>query len=162
MGFVKRYLSWTDEGKTLFWLIVADIAVFLALIPFFLLSNMGIPLGWLLGSVAVCLCYLSMIKGTGFVLKQASDANGRNRGMAFAVAFSLIRLFLMAGVLIFAAFMTFKVEGNFVNFFSTAAAYLPLILVSIVFTLTRKKQKKAVPASEPEKDLEVGEEPIDE
>ena len=161
MGLSKRYMSWSDEGKTFFWLIIADVVIFLALIPFFLLSNMGIPLGWLLGSVAVCLCYLSMIKGSGFILRLANDPNGRNRGMAIALAFSLVRLFLMAGVLLFAAFMTFKVEGNFVNFFSTAAAYLPLILVSIIFTITRKKQHK--PSLSPaEKILEEGEESIDE
>ena len=162
MSLAKRYLNWSQEGKTMFWLLVVDLAVFLALVPFFLLSNIGLPLGWLLGAVVVAICYLSVIKGTGFILQQASDANGRNKGMAMTMVFSLLRLLLIVGALVFAAFMTFKVEGGYVNFFTCAAAYIPLILVIIVFNLTRRKKKKPTLAEMGKKDLEEGEEAIDE
>lgn len=165
MSLAKRYVSLNDEGKTLFWLVFVDVAILLMLTPFFFLSNIGIPLGWLLGSSVSILCYITMVKGSGLLMRVPASANGRNKGMAIAAVFSVLRLVLMLGALALAAFFTFKAEGNFLNFFTTAGAYLPLVIVAVVFVLVhnhrKKKSGEAAPIGEGEKKLEVGEEPLD-
>ena len=159
MSLKQRYSGLSDEGKTVFWLIIADVLVLVGLLPFFFFSNMGLPLGWLLGAVIVLLCYISMVKGSSFILSVAVTENGRNKGRAWAVVFAFLRFALMIGALIVSAVFTFKVEGGYINFFTCAAAYLPLILVAVIFTLAHKKNKEDTKVAKVE--LEEGEEALD-
>ncbi|MCR5078889.1 MAG: hypothetical protein K6B65_03085 [Bacilli bacterium] len=159
MGLKKRYIGLSDEGKTLFWLILVDLVVFLGMVPFFFLSFIGLPLGWLLGSAIEIVCFLTMIKGSGFILDIANEKNGRNRGRAWALVFAFLRFVLMVGGLVLSAVFTFKMEGNYLNFFACAAGYLPLMIVAIVFNLLHKRKKDEKPVIKEE--LEEGEEPLD-
>ena len=80
MSLKQRYSGLSDEGKTVFWLIIADVLVLVGLLPFFFFSNMGLPLGWLLGAVIVLLC-----KGTVQFVEMA-DRLHVGRGLLKAVS----------------------------------------------------------------------------
>ncbi len=159
MAIKERYNGLSDEGKILFWLILADLVVFLGMVPFFFFGLMGLPLGWLLGTAVELICYLTMLKGGSVIMDVATQKNGRNKGRVWAPVFAFIRFILMVGALVLTAFFTFKMEGNYLNFFACAAGYLPLMLVSIVFTLLSKRKKDEKPSTHVE--LEEGEEAID-
>lgn len=164
MKLAERYVKWEEEKRLLFWLIVVDVFGLAVFVPFFLLSNSGLFFGWLLGSAVEIICYLTMVYGSSLVLDYSSKRGGRERGIAVTLAFAALRFLLAVGSLVLAAFLTFKTEGKAINFFTTAGAYLPLVIVSIVFTLihNREKKKGDKDAKKEEKPLEKGEEAIDE
>ena len=163
MRTVERYVRASEEMKIFFWLCVVDVIGLFATLPLMLLSEPGYFFGWLLGSAVEAICYLTMIKGSGLILDFGKERGNRNKGIALSAAFSIGRLLLIVGSLILSAFLTFKIEGNAINFFTTAGAYLPLLVVAIVFTLIHNREKKAKPegASPKPEELEVGEEEID-
>lgn len=130
---------------------------FLATSVFFFLSNPGVPLGWLFGSAIEIVCYITIVKGTSFLL----DPNklNRKRGL-IAPLFMLLRLALYAGGLVLAAFATFRwgsMSSSYLNFWAVFAAYMPMVVLLLFVTFYRLKKQSPV-EQKPEVDPQEGEE----
>ena len=136
----ERYLALSSERKQLAWLIVVDLFVFVVLVPFFVLGLLSLSLGWLLGAVLSILTMLSMQYTSNSVFKKSSKPSA----LAFTSLFFILRFTLWAGVLIVAAICTFRPEwfGGFdlFSFYTCAAAYLPMPIITVIFSLKTKKE----------------------
>ena len=163
-GLAKWYVAASDEGKIAFWLLAVDLFGALVFVPFCILSLPGLLYGWLFGCLIEFICCFTMIKGASMLVDLSSERGTRDKGIALTLGFAAFRFLLVGGALVLAAFLTFKVEGNWINFFTTAGAFAPLIVVSIVFTLIHNREKKKASPKEEKKPapLEKGEEAIDE
>lgn len=147
MRLAERYVRWSDEGKNLF--ILVCVALFGALVSavFIFLDNVGVLLGWLLGSVINIIAYVSMVKGSKSLLKSAREGSGKTA--SFAALFFLMRLFLYAAGLVLAAFCTFRwgtFEHGYCNLLALALAYMPTWITLVVVALIRGGKKQPEPA----------------
>jgi len=137
---LDRYMALNERGKTLFWLVAIAVLGFFCLSPlFFLYSIRGFsyPLGWLIGSLAGILSYLSISK-QGNALSPSSSGS-----VLLVIGLMALRILLSAAVLVVSAICTFKSDlwGGFDAFsFYTAAA--AVVLMPIVVLIVAKLKKR--------------------
>lgn len=96
----------------------------------------GISLGIVLGTLIEIVCYLLLLKGSSFVM------SANKKGLFGAVIFNILRMALYVGGLVLGAFCTFVWEGNWINIFSLAIAYLPSTILLIIGKLNEAKEVK--------------------
>ena len=61
---VEKYLKLNEHQRTLFWLIVIGVVIFIGLCPFFFFyedKGYSYPMGWLLGTLAEILSFFTII-----------------------------------------------------------------------------------------------------
>ena len=147
MKFAERYHSWTEEKKNLFILVVIALVGVLVTAIFAFVDNIGVLLGWVLGSAINLICYVSLVKGTKALL--SSDIQGAKGGLVMALL-SIARLLLYAAGLVLAGFASFRwgsLTHGYCNLISLALAYMPTWITLLFTFFLRLKSDK--PASEP-------------
>ena len=139
MKLKERLSALDDSHLSLVLLSAVAIVVFVLSVPLFFLGFPGIPLGWLLGSGIEILNYWTMIRGAKIIL---TPENAKPvRGAVFMIITTLMRVALWVGGLALAGFYTFRLESNWLNFWSTFAGYVPMTIV-VVVSMIRKNKKK--------------------
>ncbi len=139
--FVDKYESWSEEKRNLF--ILFCVAVFGAAVcvPFIFLDNVGVLFGWLLGSVVNIFAYYSIYK----VSEATLNPDATSKRAYFMVFFGMFRLALYAGVLVLAAFATFRwgsMSHGYCNILSAALALMPTWIVVVITTFFRSQKDK--------------------
>ena len=151
MKLVDWYNSASEMKKNIFLLSVIALIGLAATFIFFFLNNPGVSLGWLLGSAIEIICYITIVKGTSFLL----DPKGLDKKRAIlAPVFMLLRLALYAGGLVLAAFCTFRWGSNassYLNFWAVFAGYMPMVALLLFTTLLRLRKPKTEPSEIEEK-----------
>jgi len=143
--FVEKYESWSEMGKNLFILIVVAVIGALISLVFLVADNVGVLLGWLLGSAVNILAYVSICKGSSRLLSTSGSAK---QGY-FAILWAFLRLFLYAGSLLLAGFASFKwgtLAHGYCNLIAVALALMPTWIVLVLSTLSRNRK---TPKEEP-------------
>ena len=157
---VQKWKNWDENQKSLFILVTLGIFGFLVQIPLFLLhdgngfSYGAYPLGWLLGSFAEILAFLSMT----YMVKTLSKGGEKSSVALLIMGSFFLRFLLYIGVLIVSAICTFKPDlfGGFsgFNFYTCFAALLPLPVVTWIFHFLENK-KSPEPKKEETKTSEI-------
>lgn len=159
MSFRNSYDSWSDFKKNLFILLIIVAVGALVTAGFIFVDNVGVLLGWLLGSVVNIIAYITIEKGAGYLV-ETSGSESSKRGY-LAIVFNLSRLILYAGALILSAFASFKwgsLSHGYCNLVSCALALMPTWITLLVVTFKRArhldepvKKEEAKPEEEEEK-----------
>ncbi len=139
--FVDKYNSWSEEKRNLFILLCVALVGALVCVPFIFLDNIGVLLGWLLGSAVNMFAYFSIYKVSEATLNP--DASSK-RGY-FMALFAMFRIAMYAGVLFLAAFATFRwgtFEHGYCNLLSAALGLMPTWIVVLITTFFRVKKEK--------------------
>jgi len=142
----KFYAKLSETGKNVFILVAITVIVFVLLSPFFLLGNVGIPLGWLLGSATEIVCYLTIVFGAGLLTSSVGKKSSVAAGLA--VLFNSLRLVFYAGGLVLGGLCTYKWQNNLLNVWTVFAGYLPLLFVLAITALVKAQKEKKHPSSE--------------
>lgn len=144
--------------KNVFLLLIIALIGFAATFVFFFLNNPGVPLGWLLGSLIEIAGYLSIVKGTSFLL----DPNHLNRKRSLlAPLFMILRVLVYGGGLVLAALSTFRwgsISSCYLHLFSLVAAYLPVYVLLLFTTIYRLKKEPKKEEVAPVEQVNNGEE----
>lgn len=141
MSLKSRYEKWSSFQKDLFLLLAIAILGALVCAGFIFLDNIGVLLGWLLGSAVNIFSYVTIYKGTSFLLVPDSDFSGK-KGYLSSV-FAIGRILLYAGALLLAGFASFRwgsLEHGYCNLISTALALMPNWIVLLLVTFGRMKK----------------------
>jgi hypothetical protein len=154
MSTANKFNSMDATHKAFWILLVITLSVSLCLFPFcFYKSEDGYPFssllwGWLLGSAIELLCYATIIKMSNTLF---AKQEGHNVTTGIAVLSAAARLFLWGVGLLVSAICTFKKEwfGGFqaFNFFTTAAAYLPMLFVVLLTQFHEVKKDNTTPVT---------------
>lgn len=149
----KWYLKLDANQKALFILGMIGFLGFVLLLPFFFfhLENNyplgALPLGWLLGSLAEVLSAFLLFHFTGSILDPKNDST---KTIIQSIGAYALRFALYVIVLLFSAICTFVPAWfggfNAFNFFSCAAALLPMLFV-ILFTQYQSAKTEDLPVS---------------
>ncbi len=135
------YLKFDENQMALFWMAILTVVVFFG--SFFLFFWSGIkegysyPLGWLLGSGAEILAFLSII----YFSKAMFGQSGSHKGTIWLSALgATLRSFLYAVVLALSALCTFEPAwlGGFAafNFYATFLGLIPMPLIVMIAHLS--------------------------
>ena len=139
MKLKERLSKLDDSHLSLVLLSAVAVVVLILLVPMFFLGFPGIPLGWILGSGIEILNYSTMITGAKVIL---TPENAKPvRGAIFMILTTLLRVGLWVGGLALAGYYTFRLESNWLNFWSTFAGYVPMTVV-VAVSMIRKNKKK--------------------
>ena len=136
---VTKYRNWSELKQNLFLLLVITLVGALISVIFIFFDNVGVLLGWLLGSLVNLFAYFTIHKGSAFILGSA-DHPGR---AAWSVLWSFLRLIFYAGALVIAGFASFRwgsLAHGYCNFISTALALTPtwiVLAISLIFRNSR-------------------------
>lgn len=105
------------------------------------------PLGWLLGSVAELLAFLTLMRFSDSLFAQKDPAHSLTS--ALAVGSAGLRILLYAAVLVVSGICTFKSEWfggfNAFNFYTTAAGLLPMLAVVLITQFFELKHSSSAP-----------------
>jgi uncharacterized membrane protein len=133
--------------KALFIMAMVALVVFFGLCPLFFFHLWAYPLGWLLGSTAELLAYLSLMYFSDSLFKK-NDAQ-RSLSATMAAGSAGLRILLYAVVLVVAGICTFKPEWfhgfDAFNFYTTAAGLLPMLGVIFFTQLYEIKHVSSTP-----------------
>ena len=139
MKLKERLSKLDDSHLSLVLLSAVAVVVFVLMIPLFFFGFQGIPLGWLFGSGIEILNYFTMIKGAKIIL---TPENAKPiRGAIFMILTTLLRVVFWAGGLFLAGYYTFRLESNWLNFWSTFAGYVPMTVVVAISAIHKNKKK---------------------
>ena len=144
-------------GKNLFILITIAIVGTIISAIFLVVDNVGVLLGWLLGSAVNLFAYISIHKGSAYLL---STSTSSKRGY-LTILWGLLRFALYAGCLVLAAFASFRwgsLSHGYCNLISTALALMPTWIVLVIATFVRSNKKPAVENKPVEEPKDGGEE----
>lgn len=144
-------------GKNLFILITIAIVGTIISAIFLVVDNVGVLLGWLLGSAVNLFAYTSIHKGSAYLL---STSTSSKRGY-LTILWGLLRFALYAGCLVLAAFASFRwgsLSHGYCNLISTALALMPTWIVLVIATFVRSNKKTAVENKPVEEPKDGGEE----
>ena len=154
MSLRQKYGKWSSFQQNLFILICVALVGTLACAGFIFLDNVGVLLGWLLGSSINILSYVTIYKGSSFLL----DPSARSSKLSYlASIFSILRIFLYAGALLLAGFATFRwgtISHGYCNFVSTALALMPTWIVVFITTINSVRAPKKQPEVKEEPKVE--------
>lgn len=149
----KWFAKLTLNQRCLFIMGALALVVFLFLCPLFFVHQennypMGAyPLGWLLGSVAEILAFVTLMYMSDGLFAQKDM--GHPVTSALAIGSASLRFVLYAAVLLVSAICTFKSEWfggfNAFNFFTTAAGLLPMLFVVLIATFYDLKHESSAP-----------------
>ena len=141
---VEKYESWGEMGKNLFILIVIAIVGALISLVFLVADNVGVLLGWLLGSAVNIFAYVSIYRGS---VRLLSHSDSPKQGY-FAILWAFLRIALYAGALFLAGFASFKwgtLSHGYCNIIATALALMPTWIVVVITTFARANKNKSEP-----------------
>ncbi len=145
---VEKYQSWSEMGKNLFLLVVVAIVGALISLIWVFLDNVGVLLGWLLGSAINIFAYFTMAKGASYLLSgEATSKQG-----LWAALWAILRVFLYAGALVLAGFCSFKwgsLSHGYCNLISTALGLLPTWVTLAVAMFVRNRKDHSVTDARP-------------
>lgn len=131
------YLKLSPERKSLFILIAVSLMISLCLLPFSLLSLPGLSIGFLAGSAVQVLAYLSLC----YSMKLISRPGALEKKKAlWAIPLFFLRWLLYAGILVLAAFCTYRWNSTWMNFWATFAGLMPIYVILVVTFLTHRSQ----------------------
>ena len=159
MKVLDWYNNTTEMKKNLFLLTIIGLLGLAVTSIFFFMNNPGVPFGWALGTMIEIICYITIAKGTSFLL----DPNKLNRKRSLlAPLFMILRLLLYAGGLVLAAFATYRwgsMSSSYLNFWALFAGYMPLPALLLFTTIYRLKKQPAEtkPAVEEKEDKDAEE-----
>ena len=151
MSFSSAYAKWSDLKKNVFILCVIAFIGSLVCIGFIFADNVGVLLGWLLGSAINLFSYITIAKGSSFIL---DPGDSRGRKAVLSSVFAILRLFLYAGGLVLAGFASFRwgtLSHGYCNLISLALAYMPTWIVLLIVTFVRG-HKDSKPIEEKKKE----------
>lgn len=149
---VDKYYSWSEMGRNLFVLLcIAFFGALISLIWIFL-DNIGVLLGWLLGSMVNIFAYVTMAKGASYLL----GGDKASKQGYWVILWGILRFAFYAGALILAGFCSFKwgsLSHGYCNLISTALALMPtwVTLAVTTFLGNKRGEKNKVPAKKEEK-----------
>ena len=146
--FSNSYKTWKDGTKNLFLLAMIALLGFLALLFGFFIGNPGLRLGWLLGSAIEIFAYVTIDRGSSFLLSPVADPK---KG-ALGAFFGIFRMALYAAGLVLGGFATYRwgsMASSYCNVWTVFSGYLPMGFVLICTTFFRCK-KEEVPVSNKE------------
>jgi hypothetical protein len=149
----KWFAKLTLNQKCLFFMGALALVVFAFLCPLFFFHSENnyplgaYPLGWLLGSGAEILAFLTLMYMSDTLFAQ-KDPNHMITS-TLALASSSLRFVLYAAVLLVSGICTFKSEWfggfNAFNFYTTAAGLLPMLFVVLFTTFFNLKHNGSAP-----------------
>ena len=138
---VDRYQNWTEFGKNMFILLMVGLVGALVCVGFIFVDNVGVLLGWLLGTVVNIFAYFTIHKSSAALLGQKESKFGY-----MAMLGGALRLLLYAGTLLLAGFASFRwgsLAHGYCNLISCALALMPTwIMLVLTMFLRGKKQTK--------------------
>ena len=138
MKLSEKFVRWNEWQRNLFFLSAFALIVAVALLPFALLGQPGVPFGWLVGSAISLLAYLSIVYTSFAITNKDNDG----KGMGLSVFFSFARMGLYAIGLVLGGLMTFVFKNAWLNFWTVFAGYMPMpILISIFHFVNMGKRK---------------------
>ena len=158
----EKYQSWSEIGKNLFLLVCVAIAGALISLVWVFLDNIGVLLGWLLGSAVNIFAYFTMAKGASYLLGESRST----KAGYLVIVWGVLRFGLYAGTLVLACFCSFKwgsLSHGYCNLISAALGLMPT-WITLACSMLLRNRKQAAPApkkEEPvaeEKEEEVGDE----
>lgn len=155
-GLVSKYKSWDDFHKNMFLLGIVTLVGALISVAFIFLDNIGVLLGWLLGSAVNFFAYVTMHVGSKRLLTPGADP----KSGYFTLLWAVLRLALYAGALLLSGFCTFKwgtLAHGYCNLIAVALALMPTWIMLVVTGLIRAPKLNAPKAEQPD-----AEEPKDE
>lgn len=140
---LPRYSKLSPFGKNLFILLCIALVGALISVAFIFLDNIGVLLGWLLGSAVNIFAYVTMEKGASYMLDPSTEAKGGGLMVVGAIG----RFVLYAGALVLAGFASFRwgsLAHGYCNLISCALALMPnwIVLVFASLHRTRKEAKQ--------------------
>lgn len=139
MTLAERFNNWDEFRKNVFVLSAFAILVTALLLPFCFFNLPGVPFGFLVGSIVSLIAYLTIVKGSSLLL----SGNGGAASAGLTVLFVTLRLALYGGILVLAAFCTFRWNFAWLNFWGVFAGIVPMpILISVMEYLKRRKATK--------------------
>jgi hypothetical protein len=142
MKLSEKFVNWEEWKRNVFILSIFAVVVTIALLPFALLGNPGIAVGFLLGSVISVLAYLSIVYSSFAILRKDNDG----KGMGLSVFFSFARMGLYAIGLVLGALATFVFKNAWLNFWAIFAAYMPMpALIAVLHIIGLGKKKENAP-----------------
>ena len=137
---IERFSSWTEFKQNLCVLLLVTLIGAAICVPFIFLDNIGVLLGWLLGSAVNMFAYVTIAKGSAFILSG-------NQGSKFgylAMVGGVLRLAFYAGALALAGFASFQwgsLAHGYCNIISLSIALMPTWLTLVLGALIRAKIK---------------------
>ena len=138
-NLAEKYNKLSDHQKNLVILIAVAIIGALICVAFIFMDNVGVLLGWLLGSAVNIFAYVTMHMGSASLL----NPNGNPKSGYLAMVWAILRLFLYAGCLLLSGFATFKwgtLAHGYCNIISCALALMPTWITLVVTTLHRSNK----------------------
>jgi len=133
-NLVEKYNKLTLKGRNTFWMIIIGIIGTIILLPWCFLSNPGLSLGFLFGSLIEIGCYRLIVLTSDVMTKSATE-NVKSSVLIFSTLGFGIRFILYAAGLVLAALDTFKWKTNTLSVWTTFAAYMPMAIIVAVTTL---------------------------
>ena len=147
-SLAEKYRNWSDFKKNMFILLMVTLFGALVGVGFIFIDNMGVLLGWLLGSAVNIFAYVTMHYGSKRLLSPDTDPK---KGY-FALVWAVLRLALYAGCLLLSGFASFKwgtLAHGYCNIIATALALMPTWIMLVVTTFFRSHKAKEEPAAKP-------------
>ena len=151
MGLSDRYAKWSEFQQNLFWILAITVFGLAVSVGFVFVDNIGVMLGWLLGSAVNIFAYVSIFKGASYLL---SNSTSTKTGY-LSIVWSLLRFVLYAGALLLAGFASFKwgsLSHSYCNLIAVGLALMPTWIVLLLTTFFRKEKpvaKEPAPAETP-------------
>ena len=134
--------QWSPFKKNLLLLLCVVVLGCLISIPFLFLDNPGVLIGWVLGSLVNLFAYATIAGGAKFLLE--NDKSGKSGYLA--LGFGAIRFLLYGGVLLLAAFASFRwgtLDHSYCNIIAAALALMPNWVVLVITTFIGSKSQPA-------------------
>ena len=141
MSLRQRYEKWSSFQKDLFIFLCIALAGSLISIIFIFLDNIGVLLGWLLGSAVNIFAYVTLAKGAAAMM--APEGSKASKRAYLAGVFAILRIFFYAASLLLAGFASFKwgsLAHGYCNIISCALALMPNWIVLLIVTFGRMKK----------------------
>ena len=112
-------------------------------------DNVGVLLGWLLGSAVNLFSYFTIYKGASYLI---SNSTSSKQGY-LSMVWGMLRFLLYAGVLLLSGFASFKwgsLSHGYCNFIAAALALMPT-WITLVITMFFRAKKAETPTPKEDK-----------
>lgn len=143
MTLAERFNKWDEYRKNLFILSAFGIFVTILLLPFCFFSLPGVPFGFLLGSIVSLIAYITIVKGSSLLL--TGNGGAATTGLTFV--FVILRFALYGGVLVLAAFCTYRWNFAWLNFWGVFSGIIPMPALISIMELIKRHKAKGAPTS---------------
>ena len=138
MKIAERYNALPIEKQNIAVTIVFSLLIFCGLLFLGLVGHIGVALGFLAGSIVQIACYLTVLYGASLI----SGEGVKRKGVAIVLIFTFGRFLLYGGLLVLAAFCTYRWNFPYLNLWGTFAGYMPLYIIIFVHSLIRRHDEK--------------------